>query len=52
MPPNLLIGETGVMTIGGLVCRFLTPFTADASAYGLSMHDLPSLRQMFRRSGR
>lgn len=47
LPPNLLIGQTGVMTIGGLVCRFLTPPTPDAAAYGLSMHDLPSLRRRF-----
>jgi hypothetical protein len=52
MLPNLLIGQTGVMTIGGLVCRFLAPPTPDAAAYGLSMHDLPTLRRMFRRPGR
>lgn len=45
MPPNLIIGQLGRFDVGGLSCSFEAPSTAGGRDYGMSMHDVSSVRK-------
>lgn len=45
MPPNLIVGHPGRFDVGGLSCSFEAPLVVGGVDYGMSMHDVSSVRK-------